>query len=607
VVNFRIAALGTGIQVDSVRSVASLITVGPSGNYQTVNDAIRAASKLWPDYASKGLAVEIRILSGFVMAEQVFVVQQDLSFITITSVDAEVPVQRSAINQGNGTPSTNNWRTGTYPLFCAMRNGVLPYIKTLFSFDTSGTGRGTVGVYLFEGGRGVIGLNSGVKGAGWRGLYVDGGWSYFRSSIWTGSGKVGGPDTGSFTVGGYGVRVSNNGMGMGRGADVSGSYTGVYASKGFVDCNDMLAENCDDIGFAITDHGYMTVSGASANGSPSGFRVDQGANLYGGESSETPGSFTRAIGGAGYPLVVLNGSIAAFDNPEFVSTGTNAALIRNSGLRVNAGRMVTTAGSRWALQLEGGADVTVNGGKIEGTLGEVFFPEESGSIFRDGGNTRDDGVSPIRSNLRGGDFSPLGEYAGRDDRTEIYSTDASFSLNSDSAPEFVVTAALTGTRDCSMYVSTNWPSKRHTIIHSGSGSPINVYNEGAKINRLAVVAAKESVLIEPDGAGGWRVVQRYRTLTGRTVGASAVTLTPASQYIRSSGAINVATSITMYAASDGSAREHTFSRADAGSASWSIYEPNGTTLIVALAANQWAQIVPRSDGTAWYVATKGAL
>lgn len=600
------------------QQVGVVITAGVGGDCPDMLSAIAAAKKYRPGFVNKGLQVEVRLKSGYKINQQVFVVQDDLSYIKLTHEDwinsgVTGKIVSSAINQNNGNASTNNWRTGTYPVFCAMRNGVLPFIASLFEFDDSGAPTaagnparaGTVGVYVFEGGRAVIGRNCGVIGAGWRGLYVDGGYAYDRDTVWRKSGIVGGPDTASFVAGhGYGIRVSNNGMAMSRGADVSESEIGVYVSKGFIDANDMNAQNCRDIAFAVTDHGYMTVSGANANGSAAGFRVDQGGNLYGGESSETAGAYPRAAV-AGYAVVAMLGSIVVLDSPTLSGTATNAALVRNSELRINGGSVTTTA-VRSAVSIEQGGSVKLYGTKVEG-LDTYDIELADGSDATISGVFRVDGVTPVRANVRGGEFSPNGTLFGRDDRRALRATDVSVSIFSSSAPEQFATANFTQGRNYSLYDSTNYPWKRHTITHAGTGSSINVYKDAANTVRLASLrAGGDSVSVAPDGLGGWIVTSLMRKPFARALSSTTLTMTPSTgDFIYSSTAITVERVITMYAASDGAAQSHTFTRADAGAGTWSIREPDGTAVIAILAANQWATIMKKTDGSAWFVASRG--
>lgn len=109
------------------------VTVGATGNYPTINAALEAVSNIYgPRYRKGGVSVQIRLLNGFVMAEQVIIKDIDLGWITITSEAAEVVIQRSALVD----PVDFIY----CPAFSAQGHGaVLPNIEVLFNMDTSGT------------------------------------------------------------------------------------------------------------------------------------------------------------------------------------------------------------------------------------------------------------------------------------------------------------------------------------------------------------------------------------------------------------------------------------------------------------------------------------
>lgn len=119
--------LAQGVTIS--RGTNITVTVGSGGDYETINDALAALSAYYPLYVSGGFTAEISLLTGFEMAEQVLVSGIDLSWITITAVDASTTITRSALTVSFG---------GTYPAFGVI-GGRLPIIGALFSMDTSGT------------------------------------------------------------------------------------------------------------------------------------------------------------------------------------------------------------------------------------------------------------------------------------------------------------------------------------------------------------------------------------------------------------------------------------------------------------------------------------
>jgi len=144
----RIAA-GTGIsigingddvvEIENTLDLESLfkevdlsVTVGSGGEYETINEALYQLSRLKPLYKNDGFTAEISLLSGFVMEEQVLVRGVDFSWITITSADAEVPVDASAITT-ELIPEDN-----ITPIIGGADNARLPIIGVLFAYPDQG-------------------------------------------------------------------------------------------------------------------------------------------------------------------------------------------------------------------------------------------------------------------------------------------------------------------------------------------------------------------------------------------------------------------------------------------------------------------------------------
>ena len=114
---------------------ASLIlTVGISGDYPTVGAALVAASEYAVrQYKPEGVAVEVKLLSGFVLSEQVFVNNQNLGFVTLTSVDPVVYIDPAALTQFLVSEENSK------PAFGGVHGAVLPNIGVQFEFMAGGT------------------------------------------------------------------------------------------------------------------------------------------------------------------------------------------------------------------------------------------------------------------------------------------------------------------------------------------------------------------------------------------------------------------------------------------------------------------------------------
>lgn len=137
-------AAGGGGGGDSIEQLKEniTVTVGDGGDYATINEALAALSEKYPLYANTGIRATVSLLTGFVMAEQVICTGIDMSWVTITSVDAEVTIARSALSINTG----GSFNDTIYGAFVATLGGRSPIINATFSMDTSGTGGGRYGL-----------------------------------------------------------------------------------------------------------------------------------------------------------------------------------------------------------------------------------------------------------------------------------------------------------------------------------------------------------------------------------------------------------------------------------------------------------------------------
>ena len=142
-----------------------VITVGEGGDCQTINEAIERASSVYPVYKKRGIKVEIRILDGTIIDEQILVESLDLSYISITTDNTD--------NKVIVTPTANNWdknsvshdSRGNMPFFAGEHGARLPVIKCLFSctspmLQIEDKTIGIVGYYCNRGSMGVMAVGS---------------------------------------------------------------------------------------------------------------------------------------------------------------------------------------------------------------------------------------------------------------------------------------------------------------------------------------------------------------------------------------------------------------------------------------------------------------
>lgn len=257
---------------DALRSAASLeadvlITVGSGGDYATINAALAAASRIPVAYKKDGILVEVRLLTGFVMEEQVFVRNKDLSFITITSVDAVVTVNRSALTSQAAT--AGDYVSGLYPAFAGLDRAGIPTIGCLFDMDGSGTESGRTGFLVAGYSTLHVKRGAGMTNCAYRGIHAMAGIVFARDTVWDGSGLLTGPgEEGSALRAGNGSQVNirdSSMQGCNRGViaegsivnaqsvDATGCAAAIYEYSSLINADGLVAPNCTEL--AVTAHG----------------------------------------------------------------------------------------------------------------------------------------------------------------------------------------------------------------------------------------------------------------------------------------------------------------------------------------------------------------
>lgn len=150
------------VAVSDLRLKAAIgLTVGPGGQYATINAALAYLSDRRPAYVSGGFQATITLKAGFVMAEQVIVAGIDLSWVRIVAEAASVNISRVALITELG---------GRYPAWAAHSGGRLPQLAALMQMDNTGPAAARDGVFLSGGGSIVVAGGAGIRYAGGCGL-----------------------------------------------------------------------------------------------------------------------------------------------------------------------------------------------------------------------------------------------------------------------------------------------------------------------------------------------------------------------------------------------------------------------------------------------------
>lgn len=207
----------------------TVLTVGPSGQYPTLNAALLEASRTAGSDMNNRL--DIRLMAGFVMEEQVRIDRIDLGFIRISSDAVAVPIRRSALTTA---------MYGDYPAFCGAFNAVLPSIAALFEMDDSGTAKSRTGVIIADGARAYFEPGSGIRYCPNRGIHTaNTGQGVARGTDWRGAGF-----DPSYEGGGAAVRNSMGYVEV-RESNLTGSAIGLMlAAESITDAEDANISGC---------------------------------------------------------------------------------------------------------------------------------------------------------------------------------------------------------------------------------------------------------------------------------------------------------------------------------------------------------------------------
>lgn len=247
-----------------------VVTVGPGGHYDNINDALFYLAFKYPRFKQQAYpytvsSAEILLLSGFVMNEQVIVQRTNLGFITISSEDAEVTINRSSLT----TPLNTFEFPNEYPAFGGDENAVLPVINVLFNMNKTGLSDRRHGIFVSKNSSAHIRNGKGFKNCGGYGIYAEG-----LSQV--------NAEQGIFTdCEQNGISANNCSRINCQNANVSGSgWTGVIATdSSFINAESVNASNCN-IGVVAQRASVVNAEGVLASGSTSwGFRCSLGAQM----------------------------------------------------------------------------------------------------------------------------------------------------------------------------------------------------------------------------------------------------------------------------------------------------------------------------------------
>lgn len=309
----------TGIEsqlADTIQDANIIVNVGPDEQYTSINDAISYLSKKRLLYSSDGFKAEIMLKSGFVMAEQVFVKDIDLGYITISSEDAEV-----SIDANNFVENVNESPYGAsgYPLsssaaFTGWGNATLPVINVLFNFNGSGILGRTNGIFLIYGATGRIARNKGFKNGMSIGFAImEGSRLYATQAISTGH---------------HGNNIScfRSSYVLFRAGTATGSITGYGAyldNASIMDCISGDFSNNNKAGLWISGMSFASANRITAN--------NNGTNGITADAGSIVDAHSSTINNSGQRGVSCNSSIVNVNDSTITGSGAQSINISHSG------------------------------------------------------------------------------------------------------------------------------------------------------------------------------------------------------------------------------------------------------------------------------------
>lgn len=273
----------------SGEGVTQTFTVGTGGNFLTINAGIDFLYRNFGRYRTQNGGVTptkiLKLLSGFVMSEQVWYESCDLSFIEMTSEDAEVVIQRSALTRSVGTAVLR------YMAFTFRNTCISPKISVLFNMDTSGVATGRGGCRVEANSFSYWNSGAGVKNAAERGLHLVNAAAWANTTIWSGAGQRGirvgdnsriwAENADCTYAGESGIACDTASLAMIRRINVSNSAgIGVLALRcALLDAFEMIANDCAGNGFE-TEACNSIIEGAEIlRSGGNGVRASEGASV----------------------------------------------------------------------------------------------------------------------------------------------------------------------------------------------------------------------------------------------------------------------------------------------------------------------------------------
>lgn len=354
-------------------------TVGQKGDFQTLNDALTELSKRTYTHREHNIKVEVKLLSDYIMREQVHVRGMNLGFIDITSELPEVIVDRQTITR---VDSDGGYVSKS--LFLGYQGATLPNIKTIFNYNTTGSENDIRTFSLRGSSKLYIHPQCGVKGKATRHIVVSQGGSVSaRFAVIRDARDVN-------------VRVSGGGLFSGEYAEIThaeivnvavdsstcniafakctdAGYDGIRITSGFgtIQATGVDVSRCNRYGVQILYGGTINFFQGIANNIGENAIIIQG----GGHISANEATLNDCLGDA----VLIEGTgLLDFFKGKALNAGKSALYVRQGG-NINAQNALLTNAGGSAVIVTNNATANLQGSDMTGYKGTIGLYCDSGA------------------------------------------------------------------------------------------------------------------------------------------------------------------------------------------------------------------------------------
>ena len=338
-------------------------TIGSSGDYATINEALEDLSKKHPAYDNTGITVTLNLQAGYVMAEQVLVRGIDLGWITITGTDAETTITSSSLTVDF---TTTDYGFASYPVFGVSKGGIGPVINQLFSFDVTGTDTTKHGILAIGAGSSIdISSGAGCKGADGINIYANRVSSIeTNTAIATGAGVAGVFATNGSIInansidasgaGSYGIYAANGSTIGADGVDASGAGSyGIYARDvSTINADAANASGAGEIGIYAVYGSTINANGADCSDAGEYGIYASNASIIDAGNANASGATERCIYALRASTINANGADAS---------GGAYGIYSSQGSTITAGGADATNSTSFAVHVGNGSIVNADG------------------------------------------------------------------------------------------------------------------------------------------------------------------------------------------------------------------------------------------------------